>query len=165
MGHSPSQVIKMKRSFEIGTFLLIVVLSVVKADSGYYLNANQVFCNCGEAENNFYHRFSAAEEACSKEPHEGGYGSCLAVEMGFLSHDCRSTDSDAILEALSGHEEFYEGCIVEPFPTSLNETLGWQWPGSYPYAAMDTAFYAFMGCLKTLYIGTCQQAAIDYFAC
>ena len=40
--HSRSQVIKMKRSFEIGTFLLIVVLSVVKADSGYYLNANQV---------------------------------------------------------------------------------------------------------------------------
>ena len=37
----------------------------------------------------------------------------------------------------------------------MNETLGWQWPGSYPYAAMDTAFYAFMGCLKTLYIGVC----------
>ena len=51
----------------------------------YYIFFFQVFCNCGEAENNFYHRFSAAEEACSKEPHEGGYGSCLAVEMGFVS--------------------------------------------------------------------------------
>ena len=29
-----------------------------------------------------------------------------------LSHDCRSTDSDAILEALSGHEEFYEGFLT-----------------------------------------------------
>ena len=32
----------MKSAFEIGAFLLIVVLSVVNADSGYYLNANQV---------------------------------------------------------------------------------------------------------------------------
>ena len=72
-----------------------------------------------------------------------------------LSHDCRSTDSDAIMEALSGHEEFYEGCMVEPFPTSLNSSMGWEWPGNYPYASMDTAFFAFMGCLKTLYIGVC----------
>ena len=39
--HSRSEVIKMKRAFGIGAFLLIVV-SVVNADSGYYLNANQV---------------------------------------------------------------------------------------------------------------------------
>ena len=32
----------MKSAFEFGAFLLIVVLSVVNADSGYYLNANQV---------------------------------------------------------------------------------------------------------------------------
>ena len=93
------------------------------------------------------------------------------------------------MEALSGHEEFYEGffkifnfaicfyflnvnfqfhdiflfdegCTVEPFPASLNETLGWAWPGNYPYAAMDTAFYAFMGCLKTLYIGVSSSISL-----
>ncbi len=70
-----------------------------------------------------------------------------------MSEDCRAQFPDAIVQALAGHEDFYEGCIVEPFPASLNATNGWQWPGAYPYAAADSAFTSFLGCLKTLFIG------------
>merc|ERR1712077_48218 len=107
--------------------------------------------------------FSAAEQACADQSADGGYGSCLAVQKGFLSDDCRSLNTQAVMDALVGHEEFYDGCMVDPFPASADGSNGWQWPGSYPYAGMDKAFHSFMGCLKTLYIGTCQQAAIDFF--
>ena len=44
-----------------------------------------MFCHCGDAENGFYQSFSAAEQACADQSADGGYGSCLAVQMGFVS--------------------------------------------------------------------------------
>ena len=70
-----------------------------------------------------------------------------------MSEDCRTQYPDAINAALEGHEEFYEGCMVEPFPESFDATVGWQWPGAYPYAAADSAYSNFLSCLKALYIG------------
>jgi len=89
----------------------------------------------------------------------------MAIQLGFLSEDCRTQYPDAINAALEGHEEFYEGCMVEPFPESFDATVGWQWPGAYPYAAADSAYSNFLSCLKALYIGTCQQRALDTFHC
>merc|ERR1711976_329464 len=71
---------KMK-SLTIGFGLLCIAI----ARAEVYLSANQVFCNCGEAENSFYQAFSAAEQACSGQSQEGGYGSCLAVQFVWLS--------------------------------------------------------------------------------
>ena len=70
-----------------------------------------------------------------------------------MTEDCRTQNTDAITTALEGHEEFYEGCMVEPFPQSFDATVGWQWPGAYPYAAADSAYTNFLACLKALYIG------------
>merc|ERR1712002_1102692 len=126
------------------------------------LFTSSCLCNCGAAENNFYNNFMAAENACAAGD---GYGSCMAIQLGFLSEDCRTQFPDAINAALEGHEEFGEGCIVEPFPESFDANAGWQWPGAYPYAAADAAYTNFLGCLKALYIGTCQQRALDTFHC
>jgi hypothetical protein len=41
-----------------------------------------VFCNCGAAENNFYASMMAAENACAAGD---GYGSCMAIQLGFVS--------------------------------------------------------------------------------
>ena len=112
-----------------------------------------MFCNCGDAEHEFVESYMAAETACAGMPVGAGYGSCVAIELGFMSEDCRSQNPDAVVAALAGHEEFYEGCIVEPFPADLHASAGRQWPGAYPYAAADSAFTSFLGCLKTLYIG------------
>merc|ERR1712002_518761 len=104
------------------------------------LFTSSCLCNCGAAENNFYNNFMAAENACAAGD---GYGSCMAIQLGFLG----------------------EGCIVEPFPESFEASAGWQWPGAYPYAAADAAYTNFLACLKALYIGTCQQRALDTFHC
>jgi len=141
----------------------ICLLLVASATADVYLSANQVFCNCGAAENNFYASMMAAENACVAGD---GYGSCMAIQLGFLSEDCRTQHPDVITAALEGHEEFYEGCMVEPFPESFDASVSaWQWPGAYPYAAADSAYTNFLACLKALYIGTCQQRALDTFHC
>ena len=126
---------------------------------------NKVFCNCGDVENTFYQEYLAAENNCVAQPLGGGYGSCLAVEMGYLSVDCRTQHPEAIMASIEGHEEYYDGCLVEPFPPSLNATEGWQWPGAYPYETTDDAFTNFLACLKVLMIGDCQQKAIEDFQC
>ena len=41
-----------------------------------------MFCNCGAAENNFYASMMAAENACATGD---GYGSCMAIQLGFVS--------------------------------------------------------------------------------
>ena len=41
-----------------------------------------MFCNCGAAENNFYASMMAAENACAAGD---GYGSCMAIQLGFVS--------------------------------------------------------------------------------
>merc|ERR1712018_541203 len=115
--------------------------------------------------NAFYQAFSAAENACAGQSQEGGYGSCLAVQLRWLSDDCRTLNHDAVMSSLAGHEEFYDGCMVEAFPANADSSLGWQWPGAYPYSSMDKSLFSFTGCLKTMYIGTCQQNALDFFAC
>ena len=125
----------------------------------------------------------AAENQCLNEPVGGGYGSCLAIELGYvrfffkipkiilsfdifqLSPDCRTQHPDVIMDSLVGHEEYYDGCLVEPFPPSLNATDGWHWPGSYPYETTDASFTNFLHCLKVLFIGDCQQKALETFQC
>ena len=44
-----------------------------------------MFCHCGDAENLFYQDYMSAENHCINEAIGGGYGSCLAVELGYVS--------------------------------------------------------------------------------
>merc|ERR1712241_631239 len=67
--------------------IAICLLFVASATADVYLSANQVFCNCGDAENNFYANFMAAENSCAAGD---GHGSCMAIKLGFLSEDCRT---------------------------------------------------------------------------
>ena len=64
-----------------GSILLLV--ASVSADT--YLSANQVFCNCGDAENSFYNSYMDAENACANQAAGAGYSSCVAIELGFVS--------------------------------------------------------------------------------
>merc|ERR1712001_70362 len=147
------------RKMKAAIALLLFAATICKADIS--LSANQVFCNCGEAENEFYHNFSEAESACSGQAHGAGYGSCMAIHLGFLSEDCRTHNPTG--GCLGGHDEFHDACVVEPFPDSVNATEGWQWPGAYPYAAMDAAFDSFLDCVKSNMINFCHQVALDNF--
>ena len=133
--------------------IAIVIFAATSVTADTYLSGNQVFCNCGAAENTFYNNFLQAEGNCGNYPSGGGYGSCLAVQLGFLSEDCRTQNQDAIMAALAGHEGYYEACLVESFPASYDASQGWQWPGAYGYAAMDSAFESLLQCFKTLMIG------------
>merc|ERR1719412_3101478 len=68
----------------------ICLLMAATATADYYLSANQIFCNCGPTEAAFYQTFTESENACMGQTHGAGYGSCLGVQMGLLSADCRS---------------------------------------------------------------------------
>merc|ERR1711920_201425 len=100
-------------------------------------------------------------------PPPGGEGTsdCTRPELAGARSEVHQ-HPDVITAALEGHEEFYEGCMVEPFPESFDASVSaWQWPGAYPYAAADSAYSNFLACLKALYIGTCQQRGLDTFHC
>merc|ERR1711976_26915 len=109
---------KMK-SLTIGFGLLCIAI----ARAEVYLSANQVFCNCGEAENSFYQAFSAAEQACSGQSQEGGYGSCLAVQLGWLSDDCRTLNGEAVMASLSDTKNFTMDVWLKPSPLMLTQQL------------------------------------------
>ena len=83
-----------------------------------------------------------------------------------MSSDCRTQHPDVIMDSLGeNHANYYDACLVEPFPPSLNATDGWQWPGAYPYETTDASFTNFLACLKVLFIGDCQQKALETFQC
>merc|ERR1712018_103920 len=118
----------------------ICLLMVASAYADYYLSANQIFCNCGSTEAAFYQSYTNAENACSNQPHGSGYGSCLGVQMGLLSDDCRSQDVDAFKALLGDNTEAFDACNTGPMPAPMNATEGYQWAGAYPYQNLDIPF-------------------------
>merc|ERR1711963_714276 len=143
----------------------ICLLMAASATADYYLSANQIFCNCGSTEAAFYQSYTNAENACSNQPHGSGYGSCLGVQMGLLSDDCRSQDVDAFKALLGDNAEAFDACNTGPMPAPMNATEGYQWAGAYPYQNLDDTVSVLMQCVKNYLIGNCMQKALDTFQC
>merc|ERR1711992_97757 len=109
---------------------------------------NQIFCNCGPTEAAFYQTFTESENACMGQTHGAGYGSCLGVQMGLLSADCRSQNVEDFKAMLGDSAEAYDACNTGPLPAPMNDTDG-----------------VLMQCVKNYMIGNCMQKALDTFQC
>ena len=119
------------------------------------------------------------------QTHGAGYGSCLGVQMGLLSADCRSQNVEDFKAMLGDSAEAYDACNTGPLPAPMNATDGWQWAGAYPYQNLDDTVGVLMQCVKNYMIGVsfiqiddtsflllksssfqnCMQKALDTFQC
>merc|ERR1712029_1095208 len=115
----------------------ICLLMAATATADYYLSANQIFCNCGPTEAASYQTFTESENSCMGQTHGAGYGSCLGVQMGLLSADCRSQN-------------------VGDFKAMLGDRAE-----AYPYQNLDDTVGVLMQCVKNYMIGNCMQKALD----
>ena len=87
------------------------------------------------------------------QTHGAGYGSCLGVQMGLLSADCRSQNVEDFKAMLGDSAEAYDACNTGPLPAPMNATDGWQWAGAYPYQNLDDTVGVLMQCVKNYMIG------------
>ena len=91
------------------------------------------------------------------QTHGAGYGSCLGVQMGLLSADCRSQNVEDFKAMLGDSAEAYDACNTGPLPAPMNATDGWQWAGAYPYQNLDDTVGVLMQCVKNYMIGVSFQ--------
>ena len=95
------------------------------------------------------------------QTHGAGYGSCLGVQMGLLSADCRSQNVEDFKAMLGDSAEAYDACNTGPLPAPMNATDGWQWAGAYPYQNLDDTVGVLMQCVKNYMIGVSFKQIID----
>ena len=95
------------------------------------------------------------------QTHGAGYGSCLGVQMGLLSADCRSQNVEDFKAMLGDSAEAYDACNTGPMPAPMNATDGWQWAGAYPYQNLDDTVGVLMQCVKNYMIGVSFKQIID----
>ena len=95
------------------------------------------------------------------QTHGAGYGSCLGVQMGLLSADCRSQNVEDFKAMLGDSAEAYDACNTGPLPAPMNATDGWQWAGAYPYQNLDDTVGVLMQCVKNYMIGVSFRQIID----